>query len=68
MDLPRKIGVAIVSLIPAFVLSGLVWDAFKQSWLPVGGVLVLVFLFFLSRISEKGLFADKAPKQTHHGH
>ena len=52
MDLFRKIGIGIVSMIPAFVLGGLVWDWFG-SWLAVLGVVVLVAIFSGSVISGK---------------
>jgi len=62
MDLWRKIGIAIVSLIPAFVLSGLVWDM-SHSWLSVAATIVIVALFSGSVITGK----FSTPKQsTHH--
>jgi hypothetical protein len=32
MDLPRKLGIGIVTLVPAFVLGGLLWGLTK-SWI-----------------------------------
>ena len=52
MDLYRKIGIGVVSIIPAFVLAGLVWDWFG-SWLAVLGVVILVGIFSGSVISGK---------------
>jgi hypothetical protein len=52
MDLYRKIGIGIVSIIPAFVLGGLMWDWFG-SWLPVLGMLVMVGLFSGSAMAGK---------------
>ena len=52
MDLSRKIGIGVVSIIPAFVLGGLVWDWFG-SWLAVLGMVVLVGIFSGSIISGK---------------
>ena len=52
MDLFRKIGIGIVSMIPAFVLGGLVW-AWFGSWLAVLGMVVLVAVFSGSIISGK---------------
>lgn len=44
MDLFRRIGIGIVSIIPAFVLGGLIWDWFG-SWLAVAGMVVIVGIF-----------------------
>ena len=52
MDLSRKIAIGVVSIIPAFVLGGLVWDWFG-SWLAVLGVVVLVGIFSGSVISGR---------------
>ena len=52
MDLSRKISIGVVSIIPAFVLGGLVW-AWFESWLAVLGVVVLVGVFSGSVISGK---------------
>ena len=52
MDLWRKIGIGIVSIIPAFVLSGLVWDWFG-SWIAVFIMIVLVGIFSGSVITGK---------------
>jgi len=52
MDLFRKIAIGIVSIIPAFVLGGLVWEWFG-SWLAVLGVVLLVAIFSGSIISGK---------------
>ena len=40
MNLWRKIGIGIVSMIPAFVLSGLIWDM-SHSWLSVFATIVI---------------------------
>ncbi|MBL7173333.1 MAG: hypothetical protein KJ573_04335 [Proteobacteria bacterium] len=52
MDLFRKIGIGVVSIIPAFVLGGLVWHWFG-SWLSVLGVVVMVGIFSGSVMSGK---------------
>ncbi len=44
MDLPRKIGIGIVMMIPAFVFSGLFWDL-THSWIVV--FLVIASMIFL---------------------
>lgn len=53
MDLFRKIGIGIVSIIPAFVLGGLIWDMFG-SWLAVLGMEVMMVLFYIRIISGGG--------------
>jgi hypothetical protein len=52
MDLFRRISIGIVSIIPAFVLGGLIWDWFG-SWLAVLGIVVLVGIFSGYTISGK---------------
>ena len=56
MDLSRRIGIGIVSIIPAFVLGGLIWDWFG-SWLSVLGIVVIVGVFSGSVIA--GRFSKK---------
>jgi len=52
MDLFRRIGIGIVSMIPAFVLAGLIWDWFG-SWLAAIGMIVIVGIFSGSVIAGK---------------
>ena len=52
MDLFRSIGIGIVSIIPAFVLGGLVW-AWFGSWLAVLGMVIIVAIFSGSVIAGK---------------
>jgi hypothetical protein len=52
MDLYRRIGIGIVSMIPAFVLGGLMWDWFG-AWLPVLGIIVIVGIFSGSAMAGK---------------
>ena len=61
MDLWRKIGIAIVSMIPAFVLSGLIWNM-SHSWLSVVAMIVIVALFSGSAIAGK----FSSPEQNAH--
>ncbi|MBW2027777.1 MAG: hypothetical protein JRH06_14275 [Deltaproteobacteria bacterium] len=35
MDVPRKIGIGILMLIPTFVGGAALWDIFGGSWIPV---------------------------------
>ncbi len=47
MDLTRKLAVAIVMIIPAFVIGGLIWSLFG-SWLAVlVWEVILVVIYFL---------------------
>ncbi len=53
MDLARKIAIAIVMIIPAFVIAGLLW-ALVESWAPVviwEIVLVIMYFQIIKRIS-----------------
>jgi len=61
MNLWRKIGIGIVSMIPAFVLSGLIWNM-SHSWLSVVATIVIVGLFSGSVIAGK----FSSPEQTAH--
>jgi hypothetical protein len=63
MNLWRKIGIGIVSMIPAFVLSGLIWDM-SHSWLSVVATIVIVGLFSGSVIAGK----FSSPEQNAHHH
>jgi len=63
MDLWRKIGIGIVSLIPAFVLGGLAWNM-SHSWLSVIAAIVIVGLFSGSVIAGK--FSSSEPSAHHH--
>jgi hypothetical protein len=47
MDLIRKLGTAIVFIIPTFVFSGLVWDWF-HSWVVVFIMMIIMgFVYFM---------------------
>ena len=52
MDLTRKIGTAIVMLVPAFVLGGLVWELIP-SWFSVLGIEIVVVLAYVALIQGK---------------
>jgi hypothetical protein len=52
MDLPRKLGVGMVMLVPAFVLGGVLW-ALIESWIAVFVLEVLIALGFGYMISGK---------------
>ncbi len=63
MNLWRKIGICIVSIIPAFVLSGLIWNM-SHSWLSVLATIVIIGLFIGSVIAGK----FSSPEQSAHHH
>jgi len=62
MDLFRRIGIGIVSMIPAFVMGGLMWNWF-HSWLAVLGIVVIVAIFSGSAIAGKFSSGEQG-----HGH
>ncbi|MFZ0450253.1 MAG: hypothetical protein WAL98_13525 [Desulfatiglandaceae bacterium] len=59
MDLPRKLGVGIVMLVPAFVLGGALW-ALIESWIAVLILEILIALGFGYMISERRSSLKKA--------
>ena len=52
MDIVRKIGTAIVFIIPTFVFSGLIWSWF-HSWLFVLGMIIIVAIIYSMIITGK---------------
>ena len=52
MDSVRKFAIAVVMIVPGFVLGGLVWS-FLHSWFAVLGLEIIVVLFYLMIISGK---------------
>ncbi len=46
MDIVRKLAIAIVMIIPAFVFSGLVWHWFESWWPVLAVVMIAVILYF----------------------
>ena len=50
METPRKIGIGIVMIVPAFVFGGVVW-ALIESWITVFIFEVLMVLLYSSIIS-----------------
>ena len=57
MDIPRKIGIGVVMIIPTFVIAGALWDIFKN-YIPIG-VLVIIMAFLYQRIITGKLFSPK---------
>jgi hypothetical protein len=53
MEVPRKIGICILMIVPTFVGGGALWDIFHHSWLPVFGWIVLMALCAGAIVSEK---------------
>ena len=52
MDLIRKIAIAVVMMIPAFIFSGLVWQV-VESWLLVFMTLAAVIVLYVMIISGR---------------
>ena len=50
MDIPRKIGIGIVMIVPGFVFGGMVW-ALLGSWFAVIVFEILMVLLYSSFIS-----------------
>ncbi len=50
MEIPKKIGIGIVMIIPAFVFGAAVWSLFG-SWITVFVLEILMALFYSSIIS-----------------
>ncbi len=53
MEVPRKIGIGILMIVPAFVGAGALWDLFHGSWLPVFGWIILMVLCTGVIVSDK---------------
>ncbi|MBW2064210.1 MAG: hypothetical protein JRJ03_04670 [Deltaproteobacteria bacterium] len=60
MNVPRKIGIGILMLIPTFVGGGALWDIFGGSWIPV--VVWVIIMAFVAGgiINEKISFGKTA--------
>jgi hypothetical protein len=50
METPRKIGIGVIMIIPAFVFGGVVW-ALIESWIAVLVLEILMVLLYSSIIS-----------------
>ncbi len=53
MEVPRKLGIGILMIVPTFVGAGALWDLFHGSWLPVFGWIILMALCSGAIVSEK---------------
>jgi len=53
MEVPRKLGIGILMIVPTFVGAGALWDLFHGSWLPVFGWIILMALCSGAIISDK---------------
>ena len=58
MDIFRKLGIAIVMIIPTFVFSGLVWSWF-HNWFVVFAMMILIAILYCVIISGKCSCAAK---------
>ena len=52
MDIVRKIGTAVVFIIPTFIFSGLIWSWF-HSWLCVLGMMIIIAIIYFMIITGK---------------
>lgn len=59
MDIPRKIGIGVVMIVPTFVIAGALWDLFNN-YIPIG-VWVIVMAFLYLQIITGKLFRAKQP-------
>jgi len=50
MELPRKIGIGVVMIVPAFVFGGIVWSLI-ESWIGVLVLEIIMVLLYSSIIS-----------------
>ncbi len=53
MEVPRKIGIGILMIVPTFVMGGALWDLFHGSWLPIIGWIIFMALCSGAIITEK---------------
>lgn len=53
MEVPRKIGICILMIIPTFVGAGALWDLFHGSWPPILAWIVLMALCAGAIVTEK---------------
>lgn len=52
MEIPRRLGIAIVMIVPVVVFAGMVYAVF-ESWIPVIVVVILMALLYRSIIKGK---------------
>ena len=45
MDLVRKIAIAIVMIVPTFVISGLIWVAVPSWWVVLGVMIAMAVIY-----------------------
>ena len=57
MDIPRKIGIGVVMIVPTFVIAGALWDIFAN-YIPIG-VWVIVMAFLYRQIITGKIFSPK---------
>ena len=59
MDIPRKIGIGVVMIVPTFVIAGALWNIFNN-YIPIG-VWVIIMAFLYRQIITGKLFSPKQP-------
>ncbi|MCP4681479.1 MAG: hypothetical protein GY864_04015 [Desulfobacterales bacterium] len=60
MDITRKLAVAIVMIIPAFVIGGLIWSLFGSWWAVLAWEVILVIIYSLIISGKLSSSAQKA--------
>ena len=45
MEITRKLGIGVVSIIPTFVGGGLMWEIFHSWWAVLVWILIMAFLY-----------------------
>lgn len=58
MEIPRKIGIGMVMIIPTFVIAGALWDIFNN-YIPIGIWLIIMAFLYRQMITGKLLSAKK---------
>ena len=59
MDIPRKIGVGVVMIVPTFVIAGALWAIFNN-YIPIG-VWVIIMAFLYRQVITGKFFSPKQP-------
>jgi len=59
MDIPRKIGIGVVMIVPTFVIAGALWDIINN-YIPIG-IWVIIMAFLYRQVITGKLFGPKQP-------
>ncbi|PKN61747.1 MAG: hypothetical protein CVU57_27970 [Deltaproteobacteria bacterium HGW-Deltaproteobacteria-15] len=64
MDIFRRIGIAIVMIVPTFVIAGALWSLF-HSWLPIFIWVIVMAAFAAGLVSGKFPWSCSHSDQNH---